>query len=227
MAICIFSRYKTLQIVTQQRWLSNLRDFTFLISLSLSQIDQESWDETIWESVHKLLNGHNVSNHSIAGPSSHDFCFPWHNALPAIDRQSKPAGDDGAGWKSHEVLVATPSLPTDKVLCGHSVTCFGGLLGCKGENSKMLVTARDSIGKNIICNASHTWNQVKRRHTKGTDSSFAKRMKSTGIPKEFLGTLVSCASFTHSTAIQIAVPKKTTKIKAVKACRRANSTTGG
>lgn len=129
MAIWIFSKYKTLQIVTQQRWLSNLRDFTFLISLSLSQIDQESWDETIWESVHKLLNGHNVSNHSIAGPSSHDFCFPWHNALPAIDRQSKPAGDDGAGWKSHEVLVATPSLPTDKLLCGHSVTCFGGAFG--------------------------------------------------------------------------------------------------
>ena len=133
-------------------------------------------------------------------------------------------GRDGNPTKSW--LPPLLSLPVHSKMMRSLSNSFL-LLGCKGGNSKLLWTARGSIGKNIICNASHTWNQVKRRHTKGTDSSFAKRMKSTGIPKEFLGTLVSCASFTHSTAIQIAVPKKTTKIKAVKACRRANSTTGG
>jgi len=42
-----------------------------------------------------VLNGHNVSNHPITGPSGHDFRLPGYDALPAVDGQAKPARNDG------------------------------------------------------------------------------------------------------------------------------------
>ena len=93
-----------------------------------------------------------------------------------------------------------------------------GTMGQGGRPTK-------SMGKNIICKASQTWNQVNNKQSKGTESSLAKGMSSRGMPRPFTG---ACAwlKATHFRPIHTAVPIKTTKMKALKAWRRRNSTKG-
>ena len=93
-----------------------------------------------------------------------------------------------------------------------------GTIGHGGSPTK-------SIGKNIICKANQTWNQVKSKHSKGTDSNLAKGISSFGMPMAFLAAC-SCVRAIHFIPIHSAVPMKTTKMKALKAWRRMNSTRG-
>ena len=112
-------------------------------------------------------------------------------------------------------------------------SAFRGTMPCQpliGSPNQLGTIGREgnptnSIGKNIICKANQTWNQVKRRHTKGTDNNLANGIKSTGMPIEF--SLEWCwAKFAQAIPIHKAVPTKTITMNAVKACRRMSSTTG-